>query len=84
MRKIIPIYYGLLDQNNMLVTIREGQKTAVAAMNDAEYPIHGLEIRKDGGKKVFYDTETTFYKAACASGTHHQAYLMPDGKLMIT
>lgn len=68
----------------MLVTIREGQQTAVAAMNDAEYPIHGLEIRKEDGKKVFYDKETKFYKVACPSGTHHQAYLMPDGKLMIT
>ncbi len=70
----------------MEVTILKGRRMA-KDRNGSIKRIDGLEITKsdeNGNKrKVIYDPESSFFRAACMDGTVHPAYLLPSGNIMI-
>lgn len=47
------------------------------------FKIEGIEIAKVGGK-VFYDTDTSYYRAVAASGTKSNAFLTETGTIILT
>lgn len=52
--------------------------------NGKQYEIEGVEITRQNTKaKVFYGTDTSFFKAACCDGIKSHSYLLPNGKLML-
>lgn len=67
----------------MKVIINEGQQTA-NDNNGNTYEIIGIEIvRQDTKAKVFYSKETSFYKAAAASGTISYSRLNEKNQLVL-
>jgi hypothetical protein len=47
------------------------------------YEIEGIELTRQEGIKVFYDTSTGFAKAVLQPYTIHQGFSLPNGKLVI-
>lgn len=67
----------------MEVLILKGRNKA-QDVNGTQYEIEGLEItRSETDKKIFYDKDTTFYKASCPDGIKSKSYLLANGKIML-
>lgn len=64
----------------MKVTIQKDGKTAKCDKGEI-YHIHNLIIRKDKGTDETYPPSSSFFKAACPSGTKHHAEIL-TGKLI--
>lgn len=66
----------------MEVTICKDQTKAIHPSGQI-YPVAGIQISTEKRGEIFYDTDSSFFKAAVASGTKHQAFMGENNKLII-
>lgn len=61
------------------------QGTELVAMDESSnvYKIRGLVIRKKETKSVLYETNESFFKAACPSLTVHKAEILKDNTVLL-
>lgn len=69
----------------MIVTIQEGQQTAVDDTGKT-FDIDGIQITKakeNGSAKVYYDKNSSYFKAVAAANTISRAYKTSEKTIML-